>query len=131
MDLTAHFVALMTLVLALRGRVNRQATGRVVFPVLAVKFVLEMEASQWQQKQVSTFSVHEILVIVKSVMFLIITAKLAFGKDTSYVASDEWLPKKVDDIMGNMGKDTIPGEVEGEEGNGEETKQQHCDKKTK
>ena len=93
MDLAAHFLALMTLVQAFRGRVNRQATGRIVFPVLAVKAVLELDALQ-QRGVLGGYNYHlkDILEVAKSLVFLIITFKLAFGKDKSYVAYDEWFP---------------------------------------
>lgn len=98
MDLIAHFVALVTLVQTFRGRVNRQTCGRVVFPVLAVKFVLELELLRHKHQKQDDSSAHigliDILTLVISVIFLTITANLAFGSDKSYVAHDEWLPKK-------------------------------------
>mmetsp|Transcript_15476 Transcript_15476/g.23484 ORF Transcript_15476/g.23484 Transcript_15476/m.23484 type:complete len:149 (-) Transcript_15476:442-888(-) len=91
MDLAAHFLALLTLVQAFRGRVNRQATGRIVFPVLAVKAAFEFDKVDGSFGSIS--GVKGILALIKSVLFVIITAKLAIGKDKSYVAHDEWFPK--------------------------------------
>lgn len=91
MDLAAHLLALLTLVQAFRGRVNRQATGRIVFPVLAVKAAFEFVKVDSSFGSIS--GVKGILALIKSVLFLIITAKLAIGKDKSYVAHDEWFPK--------------------------------------
>ncbi|KAL7527311.1 hypothetical protein ACHAWF_002129 [Thalassiosira exigua] len=98
-DLAVHFLALMTLVQTFRGRVNRQVAGRITFPVLAVKFALELgrlarEVSGGEDAIGPIFVVKEFLVIAKSVVFLMITGKLAFGKDSSYVAHDEWFPRK-------------------------------------
>ncbi len=107
LSLTAHLLALMTLVQTFRGRVNRQVAGRVVFPVLAVKFMLQLEGIQrrqkFQQQQEQEgdvlgiqqiLGVKEVLILIKSIVFIVITAKLAFGKDISYVEYDEWFPRK-------------------------------------
>ena len=101
MDLTAHFVALMTLILTFRGRVNRQTAGRVVLPVLVVKFMLEVEVLQRQHKvhdggetQIM-LSRNDTLMFLKSVLFLTIIVKVAFfDKDTTCIACDEWLPMR-------------------------------------
>ena len=101
MDLTAHFVALMTLILTFQGRVNRQTAGRVVLPVLVVKFMLEVEVLQRQHKvhdggetQIM-LSRNDTLMFLKSVLFLTIIIKVAFfDKDTTCIACDEWLPMR-------------------------------------
>mmetsp|Transcript_19188 Transcript_19188/g.32923 ORF Transcript_19188/g.32923 Transcript_19188/m.32923 type:complete len:140 (-) Transcript_19188:284-703(-) len=92
LDLAAHFVALMTLTQCFRGRLNRQSTGRVVFPVLAVKAASSL-LEEWEKGGGGSLSFKAIPVIAKTVVFLIITGKLAFGNDKSYVEPDEWFPK--------------------------------------
>lgn len=98
-DLLAHLVAMLTLVQTFRGRVNRQVAGRVTFPVLAVKLALQMESySKIRLEEEDGGSLEsttkQVASLIKSAIFLIITAKLAFGKDVSYVARDEWFPRK-------------------------------------
>ncbi|KAL9180492.1 hypothetical protein ACHAXT_010945 [Thalassiosira profunda] len=102
-DLAAHFFALGALVLTFRGRVNRRSAARIVFPVLAVRFAMELEELQRAKAARvggegeaggQVFSLGEILLLTKSMMFVGITAKLAMGKDTSCIDHDEWLPKR-------------------------------------
>ena len=102
-DLIAHMFALLTLVQTFRGRVNRQAAGRIVMPVLAVKVALDLDNMMKLQQQSddvsnndqsSSYSLVDTLMIAKTAVFLFITAKLAFGKDKSYISRDEWFPKK-------------------------------------
>ena len=102
LDLIAHMFALMTLVQTFRGRVNRQAAGRIVMPVLAVKVALDLDKMMKLQQQSgdvsngqsSSYGLVDTLMIAKTALFLFITAKLAFGKDKSYISQDEWFPKK-------------------------------------
>ena len=97
MDMTAYFIALMTLVLTFRGRVNRHMTGRIVLPVLTVKFMLEIQQLQQQRHQGEHGKIElsnmETIMFLKSVLLITITAKLAFGNDKSKVEANEWLPK--------------------------------------
>ena len=97
MDMTAYFVALMTLVLTFRGRVNRHIAGRIVLPVLTVKFMLEIQQLQQQRQQGEHGKIElsnmETIMFLKSVLLITITAKLAFGSDKSKVEANEWLPK--------------------------------------
>jgi len=143
MDLAAHFLALMTLVQAFRGRVNRQATGRIVFPVLAVKAALELDALQQPgvlgdgDGNVSVggsshynFRLKDILEIAKSLVFLIITFKLAFGKDKSYLAPDEWFPKSTNGGCQHDPRSWAVVDDNSEEEEGAKTRH-HREKKTK
>lgn len=136
MDLTAHFVALMTLILTFRGRVNRQTAGRVVLPVLVVKFMLEVEVLQRQHKvhdgetQIM-LSRNDTLMFLKSVLFLTIIVKVAFfDKDTTCIACDEWLP-----MRGNGNKSdassTTEFYVHGEEKSSQPVESGNDDKKVK
>ena len=97
MDMTAYFIALMTLVLTFRGRVNRHIAGRIVLPVLTVKFMLEIQQLQQQRQQGEHGKIElsnmETIMFLKSVLLITITAKLAFGSDKSKVEANEWLPK--------------------------------------
>lgn len=97
MDMTAYFIALMTLVLTFRGRVNRHIAGRIVLPVLTVKFMLEIQQLQQQRQQGEHGKIElsnmETMMFLKSVLLITITAKLAFGNDKSKVEANEWLPK--------------------------------------
>jgi len=99
MDMTAYFIALMTLVLtfSFRGRVNRHIAGRIVLPVLTVKFMLEIQQLQQQRQQGEHGKIElsnmETIMFLKSVLLITITAKLAFGSDKSKVEANEWLPK--------------------------------------
>lgn len=96
MDMTAYFIALMTLVLTFRGRVNRHIAGRIVLPVLTVKFMLEIQQLQQQRQQGEHGKIElsnmETIMFLKSVLLITITAKLAFG-NKSKVEANEWLPK--------------------------------------
>jgi len=96
-DMTAYFIALMTLVLTFRGRVNRHIAGRIVLPVLTVKFMLEVQQLQQQRHQGEHGKIElsnmETMMFLKSVLLITITAKLAFGNDKSKVEANEWLPK--------------------------------------
>lgn len=94
LDLVAHALALCTLVLCASGRVNRQATGRVVAPILAIKFAGELDAALWRNDgRVSVWAfVRDFLVVAKALVFVINTSKLALGRDKSYVGPDEWFP---------------------------------------
>ena len=104
MDLAAHFVALMTLVQTFRGRVNRQSAGRIVFPVLAVKFILELWALKhgingwlWRWGSWGNYIFATLKAIpwfAKTLVLLMVTGRFAFGNDKSYIAHDEWLPRK-------------------------------------
>ena len=69
MDLTAHFLAMMVMVSG-SGNIG---SGR---------------SSHYN------FHLKDILEVAKSLVFLIITFKLAFGKDKSDVAYDEWFPPR-------------------------------------
>ena len=97
MDMTAYFIALMTLVLTFRGRVNRHIAGRIVLPVLTVKFMLEIQQLQQQRQQGEHGKIElsnmETIMFLKSVLLITITAKLAFGSDKSKLEANEWLPK--------------------------------------
>jgi len=97
MDMTAYFIALMTLVLTFRGRVNRHIAGRIVLPVLTVKFMLEIQHLQQQRQKDEHGKIElsnmETMMFLKSVLLITMTAKLAFGNDKSKVEANEWLPK--------------------------------------
>ena len=96
-DMTAYFIALMTLVLTFRGRVNRHIAGRIVLPVLTVKFMLEIQQLQQQRQQGEHGKIElsnmETIMFLKSVLLITITAKLAFGSVKSKVEANEWFPK--------------------------------------
>ncbi len=82
------------------GRVNRKRAGGIAFPTLLCKLLLHamMRLSHWehQPRVVSDpiMAIKEILILVKSGAFLLITGKLAFGTDSSYLRHDEWLPSQ-------------------------------------
>ena len=56
---------------------------------------------------------HDVLAMAKNVAFLMVVAKMAFGKDKSYVSHAEWFPKSAagDDIRHR--EPDYPGEAEG------------------
>lgn len=110
LDLAAHALALLTLVRAFRGRVNRQTTGRVNAPVLAVKFAGEVDAALRRERGrggVGTL-VRDVLTVAKALVFLIITTKLAFGRDRSYVGPNEWFPEDKDKERHDGGEEGPP-----------------------
>jgi hypothetical protein len=101
LDLTFQIVALITLVRTLRGRVNRKRAGGIAFPTLLFKLLLQESTRLSRRDHLPSMVVSspimatkEILILMKSGVFLLITGKLAFGTDSSYLRHDEWLPSK-------------------------------------
>lgn len=110
LDLAAHAFALLTLVRAFQGRINRQTTGRISAPVLAVKFAAEVDAALRRERNRGGIlaAVRDALTLVKALVFLIITTKLACGRDRSCVGPNEWFPGDKDKY-----KERRDGEEEG------------------
>ena len=119
LDLTVHIIALLALLLAYRGSVKRSIAGRVVLPVMTVngikqlidgKFITfvttttttdgdDILASGALMKidKISFFdNTHannvERLMIIKSLLFVMVMAKLAFQGDDTCVGENEWFP---------------------------------------
>ena len=101
MDLAFQIIALITLMRTLRGRVNRKRAGGIAFPALLFKLLLhELTRRSRRDHQPSRvvsspiMATKEILILMKSGVFLLITGKLAIGTDSSYLRHNEWLPSK-------------------------------------
>ena len=116
LDLFVHIIALLTLLLAYRGRVKRSIAGKVVLPVMMVNAVKGMLAGQFisfettsaassiaagsDEKMNLTWSFfdnthttdYERLMVIKSLLFCGVMARLAFQGDDSCVGENEWFP---------------------------------------
>lgn len=110
-DLAVHLIALLTLLMAYRGRVKRSIAGKVVFPVMMVNLMKQLMAghfvtfvtstdSSGEEKMALTWSFfnnssctdYERLMVVKSLLFCGVMFRIAFQGDDSCVGKDEWFP---------------------------------------
>jgi hypothetical protein len=111
-------IALMTLLLAYRGRVRRSIAGKVVLPVMMVNGFKQLLAGQfitfgdaaittttatgnndgnsvaleWSFFDNSNTTNYERLMVIKTLLFCSVMARLAFQGDDSCVGKDEWFP---------------------------------------
>ncbi len=120
LDLIVHIIGLMTLLLAYRGRLKRNIAGKVVLPVMIVNGFKQLVAGQFvtfvdnstqaedyhgdnnaagmiQFDKLRFFdNPHagnvERMMVVKTLLFVMIMAKLAFQGDDSCVGENEWFP---------------------------------------
>ena len=120
LDLFVHIIALITLLLAYRGRVKRSIAGKVVLPVMMVNAVKGMLAGQFISFETTTTTTtassiaaaaadekmnltwsffdnthttdYERLMVIKSLLFCGVMARLAFQGDDSCVGESEWFP---------------------------------------
>jgi hypothetical protein len=119
LDLIVHIIGLMTLLLAYRGRVKRNIAGKVVLPVMIVngfkqlldgQFVTFVDnstqaedydgdnnAAGLQFDKLRFFDNPHVnnverLMVVKTLLFVMVMAKLAFQGDDSCVGENEWFP---------------------------------------
>ena len=134
-DLLAHFIALMTLILTWRGRVNRQTAGRIVLPVIGVQFMIDLLVLQQnrQKNEVGKLELNglETLWFLKSVLFLTIVIKLAIGKDRSYVACGEWFPRRSSEEPSPVSEFYVHEETPQSEADGKKNANKHREKKRK
>jgi hypothetical protein len=112
LDLAVHIIALMTLLLAYRGRVRRSIAGKVVLPVMMVNGFKQLIAGQfitfggedtttttgsnnvleWSFFDNASTTNYERLMVVKCLLFCSVMARVAFQGDNSCVGKDEWFP---------------------------------------
>ena len=121
LDLIVHIIGLMTLLLAYRGRVKRNIAGKVVLPVMIVNGFKQLVAGQFvtfvdnstlqaedydggdnaagmiQFDKLRFFDNPHVdnverLMVVKTLLFVMVMAKLAFQGDDSCVGENEWFP---------------------------------------
>jgi len=116
LDLIVHIIGLMTLLLAYRGRVKRNIAGKVVLPVMIVngfkqlldgQFVTFVDNSTQAEDYDGAAGLQfdklrffdnphvnnvERLMVVKTLLFVMVMAKLAFQGDDSCVGENEWFP---------------------------------------
>ena len=134
LDLFVHIIALLTLLLAYRGRVKRSIAGKVVLPVMMVNAVKGMLAGQFISFETSTTTAassiaaadekmnltwsffdnanttdYERLMVIKSLLFCGVMARLAFQGDDSCVGENEWFPWQRPGIV-NEGESVDGGE---------------------
>ena len=108
-ELFVHLIALLTLLLAYRGRIKRSIAGKVVLPVMMVNGFQQLLAGQfvtfstsegeddkmaleWSFFDNAHTSDYERLMVVKSLLFCGVMARLAFQGNHSCVGKDEWFP---------------------------------------
>ena len=118
LDLIVHIIGLMTLLLAYRGRVKRNIAGKVVLPVMIVNGFKQLIAGQFvtfvdnstqaedggdgdvaglQFDKLRFFDNPHVdnverLMVVKTLLFVMVMARLAFQGDDSCVGENEWFP---------------------------------------
>ena len=107
-ELFVHLIALLTLLLAYRGRIKRSIAGKVVLPVMMVNGFQQLLAGQfvtfstegvedkmaleWSFFDNANTTDYERLMVVKSLLFCGVMARLAFQGNHSCVGKDEWFP---------------------------------------
>ena len=113
-----HIIGLMTLLLAYRGRVKRNIAGKVVLPVMIVNGFKQLIAGQFvtfvdnstttaaeegdgdaglQFDKLRFFDNPHVdnverLMVIKTLLFVMVMARLAFQGDDSCVGENEWFP---------------------------------------
>jgi hypothetical protein len=134
LDLFVHIIALITLLLAYRGRVKRSIAGKVVLPVMMVNAVKGMLAGQFISFETTTTTTttsstpssiaaggsdekmnltwsffdnanttdYERLMVIKSLLFCGVMARLAFQGDDSCVGENEWFPWQRPGVCGGV-----------------------------
>ena len=131
LDLIVHIIGLMTLLLAYRGRVKRNIAGKVVLPVMIVNGFKQLVAGQFvtfvdnstqeaaaddgddnaagmiQFDKLRFFDNPHVdnverLMVVKTLLFVMVMAKLAFQGDDSCVGENEWFPWQQQEESANV-----------------------------
>lgn len=113
LDLAAHILALLTLLLAYRGRVRRNVAGKVVLPVMMVNLIKQLIAGnfvtfltnnnsdvesgnakmvEWSFFDNQSATGYDRLMVLKSVLFCGVMARLAFQGVGTCVGENEWFP---------------------------------------
>lgn len=124
LDLAVHLIALLTLLFAYRGRIKRSIAGKVVLPVMMVNAVKQLIAGQFisftttttaasaaatnEEKMNLTWSFfdnahttdYERLMVIKSLLFCGVMARLAFQGVDSCVGPNEWFPWQQGGVCG-------------------------------
>lgn len=112
LDLGAHILALLTLLLAYRGRVRRNVAGKVVLPVMMVNLIKQLIAGgfvtfltntdvvessnakmvEWSFFDNQSATGYDRLMVLKSMLFCGVMGRLAFQGVDTCVGENEWFP---------------------------------------